>query len=137
MGMLVTTVPADIAGVDPEAAPATVPDKQLFVVPRSLTNTDSAPQQISLSAEGAALTVELWALIEPDPEPQVSGQPVVLADRVFLQIGISTVAAVDAVVRVDDTVGAVTVPLIPPTGKVYARITAGSAAGRRLHIIFV
>jgi hypothetical protein len=118
--MLFHRVPAEAAGVDPVAAPATVNDAQVVKIPASIPNSGQAPQRIYVAAEGpaAAVTVELFVECEKKPEDFLNGRPP-QADRVWRLVETIVGVAGEAVAGTH----------IPMPGNYYARVTAGNGAG--------
>ncbi len=133
--MFTTTIPADTTGVDPTAAPEDVLDKQIFEVPTFVRQTDAPVRFLLLTAEGvASLTVEFFALIQETTDPfEPLPTP---ADRLYRQIGDPITVNNTDLGLLALTKGASLFAIPPPSGKIYARITAGATAGAKLHMAF-
>ncbi len=126
-------IDADAVGADP-ATPADVLDKNIIDVPRTcggvggnfrgdaLMLYTSGTTAVTLRASGS-VTVEAWAVDE--------GTLLTAAERRFRLLGVATVVTVGAVMPVVDSGGRT----VYPSGKIYLRVTAGNAAGNKVHAV--
>lgn len=128
------TISAVSLGPDPITTPADVPSSSIVRIPDSLHVVEAPIQGIMLAAVGGGpITVQLYAV-----ESQAWSVPKPTADSVFVAIGEATSVVQDKYVSVAESIGSgVEFPLVPPSGYLYIRVTAGNGAGRSVKVAYI